>query len=61
VTALNLVEQMVDSFPGLVNGEDEVDAGDLVDLVSSCLRANREAESAIPIRAGTAESSACAG
>lgn len=39
VTAWNLVEEMVRRFPGLLNGETDVNGGDLVDFITSRIKA----------------------
>jgi hypothetical protein len=38
VAALNLLEQAVERFPGLANGETPVRGPDLVDLFNECLQ-----------------------
>ena len=42
VAALNLVNRAVEEFPGLVNGEEGVNGGDLVDLFGDCLEFDAE-------------------
>lgn len=42
VDALGLLEQLVAEFPGLVDGETDVNGGDLTDAVTRALADNEE-------------------